>query len=80
MTNPLEDVIIDVIKNCSCEEFCENCHSVELYFYIRKLYNLQNNLQQIKEDNFVTLMEKFVIFFKLFLCVLTFAAYLCEFL
>ena len=44
MTDLLENVTIEVIKICTCEEFCEIHHSVELCFAMRKLYDLQNSL------------------------------------
>ena len=44
MTDLLENVTIEVIKICTCEEFCEIHHSGELCFSMRKLYDLQNSL------------------------------------
>ena len=32
MTDPLENVTIKSLKNCTCEEFYKNYNSVELYF------------------------------------------------
>ena len=32
MTDPLENVAIEAIKNCTCEELYKNYHSLELYF------------------------------------------------
>ena len=48
MTDTLENFTIEV-KQFVTEKLCENYHSVEPYFYMRKLYILQNNLQETKK-------------------------------